>query len=66
MATVDSLDRVAFFVLGASICVGILALVFAFTDNNCSIAADALEQCELQLPRNQHCVITAVPAESQE
>jgi hypothetical protein len=39
----------------------IVVLTLAFTPGMFMQAADALEQCERTLPRDQECVIIAVP-----
>jgi len=41
--------------------IGVAALLIAFVPGTFTQAKDALEQCEKSLPRNQKCVIIAVP-----
>lgn len=51
-----------FFVLGfliASFSIGVVALTIPTPTHAAAVAA--LKKCELELPRNQRCVITAVP-----
>jgi hypothetical protein len=40
--------------------IGVAALLIAFVPESCP-CPDALEQCEKSLPRDQECVIIAIP-----
>ena len=46
--------------LGILVGLWICSMAYTFSDNNYSAANLALEQCELTIPRDQHCIITAV------
>jgi quinol-cytochrome oxidoreductase complex cytochrome b subunit len=55
-------DTPSFFVgISWGIILFVLFLNLPFTDN--SKAQKAIQDCEKNLPRNQHCKITAIPEE---
>jgi hypothetical protein len=41
--------------------IGVAALLIAFVPGTFTQAKDALEQCKKSLPRDQECVIIAIP-----
>jgi hypothetical protein len=46
----------------ANLCgIGVVALLIAFVPRTFTQAKDALEQCEKSLPKDQKCVIIAIP-----
>ncbi len=53
------------FILG--ICAGIIitSALLVFTPNSTSRSISAIEECEKILPRNQHCIISAIPKTSE-
>jgi len=55
--THTTLDLIAAFLCG----IGVAALLIVFVPGTFTQAEEALKQCEKSLPRDQKCVIIAVP-----
>lgn len=57
-------EIIAFFILGIITGVIILSSVLIFIPGTTTqLGRVAIEKCENTLPRNQHCIITAIPEE---
>jgi hypothetical protein len=51
------------FVMGVLVVTCVLGFALAITSYNYSMSREAIAECEAKLPRNQHCVLTAIPEE---
>lgn len=51
------------FMLGFLVGAWMLGIYIAVSGNNSAMAKTAITECEIELPRNQHCVLTAIPEE---
>lgn len=63
MSELNNSDVLPGFVLGLILGLVALMLTDSLSGSYRSLAVAALEECEKTLPRNQQCVITAIPEE---
>ena len=58
-------DYIIGILMGILVGLFIGSAIFTFTENNYSVGNALVAECELTIPRDQHCIITAVIEEKE-